>query len=134
MILCLSVYTTTPWRACGGIPVHQLQGQHYKQCNKRLIKPKDGLLSKEGSYNNGRLRCRFRHDNRVNNEELTNYGLIFLPWRLLMARGPSHKGNILPHDIVVGHLPLASPEEVSLDVGADITGRARYHLVKAHGR
>ncbi|KAH3696358.1 hypothetical protein DPMN_083822, partial [Dreissena polymorpha] len=113
--------------------VEVFQSINYKDnTNKRLIKPKDGLLSEEGSYNNGRLRCRFRRDNRVNNEELTNYGLISRPWRLLMARGPSHRGNILPHDIVVGHLPLASPEEVSLDVGADITGRARYHLVKAH--
>jgi len=28
---------------------------------------------------------------------------------------------------------VSSPDEVSLDVNEDISGRARYHLVKAHG-
>lgn len=42
-------------------------------------------------------------------------------------------GIIKMHEITVGHLPAASPDEVDLMVYDNISGRARYHLVKAHG-
>ena len=37
------------------------------------------------------------------------------------------------HGMEVGHLPVSSPHEVDLKGFDDISGRADYHLVKAHG-
>lgn len=42
-------------------------------------------------------------------------------------------GYLQRHGLTYGHLPVASSDEVKLDVNEDISGRARYHLVKAHG-
>ncbi|WAR23065.1 FRRS1-like protein [Mya arenaria] len=95
--------------------------------NDRLNNPTAGIITQEGSYNDGRLRCRFVREINPNNEELNDWGLLSRPFHLLMGRG-----NLLTHGINVGHLPVSSPNEVSLDVGADISGRARFHLVKAH--
>ncbi|XP_052775405.1 putative ferric-chelate reductase 1 [Mya arenaria] len=100
--------------------------------NDRLNNPTAGIITQEGSYNDGRLRCRFVREINPNNEELNDWGLLSRPFHLLMGRGYSSLGNLLTHGINVGHLPVSSPNEVSLDVGADISGRARFHLVKAH--
>ena len=42
-------------------------------------------------------------------------------------------GQLRMHGMEVGHLPVSSPHEVDLKGFDDISGRADYHLVKAHG-
>ena len=38
------------------------------------------------------------------------------------------------HGMEVGHLPVVSPDPVNFPSNDDISGRARYHKVKAHGK
>ena len=42
-------------------------------------------------------------------------------------------GHIRRHGLTVGHLPAVSPDEIDVLRPIDVSGRARYHLVKAHG-
>jgi len=63
----------------------------------RPLQPKIGIYPEEGSYNEGRIRCRFSRDINVNNEEVEEYSLLSKPWHLLMARGPSGFGTVTPY-------------------------------------
>ncbi|XP_045158667.2 putative ferric-chelate reductase 1 homolog [Mercenaria mercenaria] len=112
------------------VEVFQSYNQENDNKNIRLTKPKSGIKFEEGSYNSGRLRCRFHKTKRV--VEAEDFDLTEGTYHLLMARGPSSNGHLKRHGLTVGHLPAASPDEVDILVYGDISGRARYHLVKAH--
>lgn len=100
--------------------------------NNRLVNPKVGITFEEGSYNNGRIRCRFNRAKTVNDEEVGDFPLTTESFHVLMARGPSANGYIKRHGLTVGHLPAVSPDEVDLLVYDNVSGQATYHLVKAH--
>lgn len=116
----------------GKVEVYQSFNTEEDNKNVRFIKPKMGITFEEGSYNAGRLRCRFDRTTSINDEEYADFPLTAKPYHILMARGPAWRGKILRHGMEVGHLPAASPDPVNLPGFDDITGRARYHLVKAH--
>lgn len=98
--------------------------------NVRLQNPKVGIDSEEGSYNSGRLRCRFSKTKAV--KEAEDFDLSNNVYHLLMARGRASNGHIRRHGLTVGHLPAVSPDEIDVLRPIDVSGRARYHLVKAH--
>ncbi|KAL4236801.1 DOMON domain-containing protein frrs1L [Mactra antiquata] len=116
----------------GRVDVFQSLNINNEHQNVRLVKPKIGISFEEGSYNNGRLRCRFDREKTVNDEEVGDFSLTSQRYHLLMARGKARRGFIKRHELTVGHLPASSPDEVDLLIYDNISGRARYHLVKAH--
>jgi len=55
-----------------------------------LVGIQDG--SQEGSYNEGRIRCRFTRQINPNTEQLADWGLLARPYHLMMGRGYSSLG------------------------------------------
>lgn len=68
----------------------------------------------------------------MNDVDINRFELLAKAHHILMARGPAYKGNISRHGLTVGQLPVASPDKVDLLIMEDISGMARYHMVKAH--
>lgn len=91
-----------------------------------------GIDFQEGSYSDGRIRCRFTRKISVNDEEYDSYPLTATPYHILMARGPLREGGVGRHGMEVGHLPAVSPDPVVFPSLDDISGRASYPMIKAH--
>ncbi|BFZ00039.1 hypothetical protein BsWGS_03078 [Bradybaena similaris] len=89
--------------------------------------------SEEGSYDNGRLRCRFRikRDLEIFHPELQP--IRGGPKHLLFAHGFAVKGSPKRHGLSVEELPLASAGRVDFTYFSNSFGRATYSLAKAHG-
>ncbi|KAL3869161.1 hypothetical protein ACJMK2_041872 [Sinanodonta woodiana] len=119
----------------GYTEIYQAYNENEGKRNRLLNNPKAGIINStaEGSYNNGRLRCRFSREIAPNDEEVGSFPLTDESFHIFMARGYAPNGHIKRHGLNVGHLPIASPYKVSLKSNEDVSGRARYHLVKAHG-
>lgn len=112
--------------------VEVFQSFNLENQNIRFRKPKMGIEPEEGSYNGGRIRCRFTRLTSINDAEYADFPLTAVPYHIMMARGPAYRGNIMRHGMEVGHLPVVSPDPVNFPSNDDISGRARYHKVKAH--
>ncbi|KAK3777706.1 hypothetical protein RRG08_021816 [Elysia crispata] len=87
----------------------------------------------EGSYQNGRLRCRFhiQRDLSDNCEELKD--IRGGPNHLLFFRGFASRGQVKRHGLGVDEFPHASEDAVDFSFPGDHSGRASYPLAKAHG-
>lgn len=92
------------------------------------VNPKQAILREEGQIWGRRLRCRF--------DVSTGYieGFPEGYKHILMSRGGASNGTAQKHGHGVGEIPVATPDEVSLqNRDTNIGGFARYSLVKAHG-
>ncbi|KAK7495836.1 hypothetical protein BaRGS_00012826, partial [Batillaria attramentaria] len=97
------------------------------------VRRRNVITEEEGSYHNGRLRCRFtvERDLDIYYDEIPP--ISGSPYHLLMARGFANKGNLKRHGLGVNELPIASPMTIDFASVRNIGGRASYPLVKAHG-
>lgn len=93
----------------------------------------DGLIEEEGSFENGRLRCRFRVKRDLDLTEPQLRSLRGGPAHLLFAHGFAVRGSPKMHGMSVEELPFASAEPVDFSRISNYHGRARYPLAKAHG-
>ncbi|XP_059177602.1 putative ferric-chelate reductase 1 homolog isoform X2 [Physella acuta] len=91
------------------------------------------LLNEEGSYDNGRLRCRFNITRDLDRLRKELRPLRGGPVHLLFSRGFATRGSPNRHGLSVEELPLASAQKVDLSRMSNYFGRARYPLAKAHG-
>ncbi|KAK7099857.1 putative ferric-chelate reductase 1 [Littorina saxatilis] len=91
------------------------------------------IMNEEGSYHNGRLRCRFTVDRDLDRIYPELSYISGSPYHLLMSRGFANRGVLRRHGLGVNELPIASPSMVDLNDYSNIGDRARYPLVKAHG-
>lgn len=98
-----------------------------------LEKRRNVITNEEGSYHNGRVRCRFTVDRDIDIYYPELPRISASPYYLLMARGFANRGRLKRHGLGVNELPIASPVKVQLSSVNNINGRARYPLVKAHG-
>ena len=58
-----------------------------------LLQPKMGIEPEEGSYNGGRIRCRFTRLTSINDAEYADFPLTAVPYHIMMARGPAFRGK-----------------------------------------
>ncbi|KAH9509737.1 hypothetical protein Btru_044379 [Bulinus truncatus] len=93
----------------------------------------DVLDSEEGSYGNGRLRCRFRIKRDLDQTYPELRSLRGGPAHLLFAHGFASRGSPKRHGLSVEELPMASAQKVDFTRLSNYYGRARYPLAKAHG-
>ncbi|KAI8787006.1 ferric-chelate reductase 1 [Biomphalaria glabrata] len=91
------------------------------------------LVSEEGSYENGRLRCRFKIRRDLDEDYPELKPLRGAPNHLLFAHGFANKGSPQRHGLSVEELPLASAQRVDFGRMSNYYGRSRYPLAKAHG-
>lgn len=107
--------------------------KNYPLDRKDLLHFRSAISGEEGSYHNGRLRCRFTIDRDIDllYPELSRVGDA--NYHLLMGRGFASRGVLHRHGLGVNELPIASPKKVNFNQYDNIGDRARYPLVKAHG-
>lgn len=89
--------------------------------------PKRGIITEEGQIWGRRLRCRFT----VSTGAIPNFPEGYK--HILMSRGGASNGISQKHGHGVGEIPVATPDEVSLQTTANVGNFARFSLVKAHG-
>lgn len=115
------------------VRVYQSVNADSNNVNHRITDPSSHIIMPEGSYNQGRLRCRFkRHLDTSGDAELESFELSVKRYHLMMGMGIVGKHGMKYHGVKIGELPVTSPNEIDLLGVDDISGRARYHLVKAH--
>jgi len=99
----------------------------------RVIEGTRGLSDMQGFLSNGHIKCRFSRRKRIPNMEKTMFDLSE-SFHLLIAKGDVNvTGGKLRHNLEPYKFPLVSPVKVDFSQNVDISGRARYALVKAHG-
>jgi len=91
-----------------------------------------GLSRMAGFKSNGRVKCVFRREKVVNGQDqafnLQN------SYHLLLGKGDvDEDGFKKMHSLEPNKFPMVSPSKVLASDHDDISGRARYPLVKAHG-
>uniref|UniRef100_A0A0B7BD10 Cytochrome b561 domain-containing protein n=1 Tax=Arion vulgaris TaxID=1028688 RepID=A0A0B7BD10_9EUPU len=91
------------------------------------------IVAEEGSYDNGRLRCRFKINRDLDEYHSKLKAIRGGPNHLLFAHGFAVRGSPKRHGLSVEDLPLASAERVDFSRSHDSHDRARYSLAKAHG-
>ncbi|GFO18088.1 ferric-chelate reductase 1 [Plakobranchus ocellatus] len=91
------------------------------------------IQHEEGSYQNGRLRCRFQIQRDLSDDYPELKDIRAGANHLLFARGFASRGQVKRHGLSVEELPLASEDPIDFSYTRDHSGRANYPLAKAHG-
>ncbi|GFR58725.1 ferric-chelate reductase 1 [Elysia marginata] len=91
------------------------------------------VLKEEGSYQNGRLRCRFEIQRDLSDQCSALMDIRGGPKHLLFFRGFASRGQVKRHGLGVDEFPHASEDPVDFSYLEDHSGRASYPLAKAHG-
>lgn len=91
------------------------------------------IRKEEGSYRNGRLRCRFEIQRDLSERCNKLMDIRGGPKHLLFFRGFASKGQVERHGLDVEDFHHASEDAVLFSESGDHSGRASYPLAKAHG-